>query len=127
MQRLQIVFHGTKRLQAKSILKEGFRAGTYFATHLEDPLAFGGNYVFEVAYPSEKIAEGAWQFVINQRLSPENIVKLVHYRTTEILFENKELFRKIFESNKNPIYILRSRKLRIGSLINYKGKKWLLV
>lgn len=55
---MKIWFHGTNKANAESILKEGFRPDTWFAAHLEDALAFGGNHVFEVALEAKE--EAGW-------------------------------------------------------------------
>ena len=45
---MKIWFHGTNATAAEVIRQEGFKAGTYFAAHLEDALSYGGPCVFEV-------------------------------------------------------------------------------
>lgn len=96
---LQIVYHGTNEANAKKILKHGFKIGTYFATHLEDSLGFGGNYVFEVAFPSSAIPKGTWQFTTVQQLPPRLIVQLTKYGQAKKILENELLGEKVFISN----------------------------
>jgi len=44
-----IWYHGTSNKNAKTIYRAGcFKAGTWFARHLEDAVEFGGPYVFAV-------------------------------------------------------------------------------
>lgn len=44
----RVWFHGTNYRTALKIEKEGFRAGTYFARHMEDAVEFGGPCIFWV-------------------------------------------------------------------------------
>lgn len=43
-----IWFHGTDWRSALKIQRDGFRAGTWFARHMEDAVEFGGDCVFWV-------------------------------------------------------------------------------
>jgi hypothetical protein len=46
-----ICYHGAgTAARATRIMEQGFLAGSHFARHLEDALAFGGRFVFEVAF-----------------------------------------------------------------------------
>lgn len=87
-----IMYHGTSEENAKIILKDGFLAGTYFATHLEDALHMGGDYIFEVYFEEKPTAY--WEFI-----TPENIPTLKirsYYRLyPELLWHNKECEREI--------------------------------
>ena len=96
--RLQIVYHGTNRETAAIIRKEGFKKNTYFATHLEDAVGFGGAYVFEVMYPSDQVPREAWQFIITKPISPKAIIRLKVYKVSTI-FEEQARGNKVFESN----------------------------
>lgn len=99
MKRLQIVYHGTSYKSSKSILKEGFREGTYFAKYLEDALGYGGKYIFEVAYQYNKIPKKNWQFICEEKISPEFIVRLTKYEPSKIIKDDKILRVKICMSN----------------------------
>lgn len=45
----KIWYHGTtSKRKAASIRRTGFRAGSWFARHMEDAVKFGGKYVFSV-------------------------------------------------------------------------------
>ena len=100
---MKICYHGTTKENAESILKNGFNAWTYFATHLEDAIGMGGDYVFSVAFDEDPALwhgedKGDWQFMIRENMPPEQIVTLKHYQH-EILLNNEELREKVFQAN----------------------------
>lgn len=82
-----ICFHGTNIEAVSAIRTKGFRPWTYFARHLEDAIAFGGPYVFDVVFddPPEH-----WQFMNRETISPDLIVSRRLIRATTI-YENGEL------------------------------------
>ena len=85
---MRICFHGTSKENADKILVEGFNIGTYFANHLEDALAFGGEYVFFVRFEKSGFRNGEptdWQFHLRDRVLPDKIWKLVRYSPEELL------------------------------------------
>lgn len=61
----KICYHGTNEGNAQSILKTGFRYGTWFAANLQDALAFGGPHVFEVVF--DRIPQ-YWQFHVDEEI-----------------------------------------------------------
>ena len=79
-----IWFHGTDRATAQKILKNGFKKGTHFASHLEDALEFGGDHVFEVALPYTPKDPNAWQVCIPKALQPKYISCLRSYTRTMV-------------------------------------------
>jgi hypothetical protein len=99
-----IAFHGTTAAIAAEISVSGFRPETWFAYHLENALAFGGDHVFEVAF--EGLGEQAdprhpdhrWQWFVEEPVGPQNIVSLTSYEA-RTLFTNEALRTRIFESN----------------------------
>lgn len=95
---LSVCWHGTSKKAAENILKEGFNKGTYFSKHLEDALGFGGNYVFAVVFETKEVKDFWWQFVCKDIISPELIISFKYYECKTIK-ENKDLMRKVFESN----------------------------
>ena len=70
-------FHGTSSKAAfDSILREGFREGTYFAFDINDALKFGGSYLFEAVFdPALFSAEVDWQFHILSPLPTSAIIR----------------------------------------------------
>jgi hypothetical protein len=90
-------YHGTTKENAENILKEGFRAGTYFGQHMEDALHFGGDIVFEVWFskpPSED-----WQWVCPEAVPISKILtvialqpSLIYWSTEAHQMKNKDLF-----------------------------------
>lgn len=82
---MRICFHGTNKMSARQILRTGFQPGTYFAAHLEDALAFGGPFVFEVRF---KRAPSDWQFHTARRIPIKQIRSLTHYAPRHIYGKN---------------------------------------
>lgn len=80
-----LVFHGTTKENAESILRTGFNKESWFAFHLEDALAYGGEYVFTVKLDAEKLNnEPDWQFFTNEHIPKEKIQRLERYDKTVI-------------------------------------------
>lgn len=102
--RLAIVYHGTDEDSARRIQRDGFRAGTYFARHLEDAIGFGGESVFEVAFPADLADRLArrrrgWQLVAPWPVPASWIVAQTLYRQ-EPLYKNEQLRKHVFRSNR---------------------------
>ncbi len=59
-------FHGTDSAEKRdSIMREGFREGTWFAFDVHDALRFGGAYLFEAEFdPALFSGDVDWQFHI---------------------------------------------------------------
>jgi hypothetical protein len=96
---MQIWFHGTNKTASEQILKDGFKAGTWLARHLEDSLAFGGPYIFEVAVNETLIgADVTWQMHTLEVIPPEAIVSLTRFNQ-KLLKDNPALRLEIFQSN----------------------------
>ncbi len=96
---MRICYHGTNKENAQSILKEGFRPGTYFTWHLEDAIEKGGNYVFEVAFDDPP---NHWQFAFTDKsVEPDRIVSHTVYQR-ERKVNNEELRKEVFDSPKIP-------------------------
>ncbi len=98
-ERLKICYHGTDEETADIIVEKGFKPGTYFGEHLEDALAFGGSYVFEVCFPQDTTSVSGWQFTTREWIPVDRIVRLKHIEIKETLYEDKALGKRIFESN----------------------------
>ena len=85
-----ICYHGTDECAARKIFTHGFKRGTYFASHLEDALLFGGAYVFRVRFDKNRFnnveTQGSewWQFWVKEKIGPENILRLDHYSAINI-------------------------------------------
>lgn len=90
----RIVFHGTNKEDADSILKGGFRANTYFAQNLADSLEFGGEYIFYVALP-DSICGNNWQPRPDTLIPAENITRLIKVNP-ELVFDNPKAREKFF-------------------------------
>lgn len=94
-----LCYHGTNQVNAKGILKDGFKKDTYFAIHLEDAIGYGGVYVFEVAYPWSKIPKGCWQFLCDAPVETKDIVCLVKYNRSKVIIDNMVLRHIVCISN----------------------------
>ena len=97
--RVAIVYHGTNLVNARKILKEGFKKDTYFACHLEDAVGYGGLYVFEVSYPVFLIPKNCWQFLNGEGIPPEFIVRLTKYNRSKVIKDNMVLRHLVCISN----------------------------
>lgn len=95
---LRIWYHGTSEANAESIMREGFRRGTYFGECLADALGYGGPYVFEVAFPKAWRSEAGWQMTIPEAVGPGRIIRLRRYEV-ETLHEDETAGQRVFESN----------------------------
>ncbi len=77
--RYMVGYHGTNCEAARSILREGFRAGTYFAEGLDAALRFGGEYLFAVVFDSDRFnwssdREDHWQWWTRETVLPDRIL-----------------------------------------------------
>jgi len=99
---MNICYHGTDHESAKFILLQGFRARTYFAAHLEDALAFGGPFVFEVWF---RIVPADWQFMVARRIPAKQIRSLTRYSTHHLHGQD---LAKIFSGYRKEKAALRS-------------------
>jgi hypothetical protein len=97
MKKLCICYHGTNAENAESIKREGFRAWTYFARHLEDAVGYGGVNIFEVSFITDKVPNN-WQFRIRRKVNASKIVRHYVFNKT-IISENSKLLDRIFKSN----------------------------
>lgn len=90
---MKIKFHGTNKINALKIIKNGFLKGTQFASHLEDSLEFGGSWVFMVKFPNN--TTDSWQFVCKRKINPKRIFRLTQYRPIVRIGTQEHLSRKI--------------------------------
>src|SRR5271156_7169779 len=108
--RMQIWYHGTQADAALIILRDGFLVGTYFARNLQDALAFGGPYVFEVALDPAKFNNNpSWQLRTLEFISKYKIIALTIFNKS-IVYDNPTLRLEVFESNED------------GSIDGFAGK-----
>ena len=70
-------FHGTSRENAEIIKRDGFKAGTWFARHMEDAVEFGGPYVFWVKVKFSAVPSANWQVCCENALPPMTIQQTV--------------------------------------------------
>ena len=91
-----IMFHGTTKERAEKILKYGFRKGTFFATHLEDSLHMGGNYIFEVFFNIQPTLY--WEYVCKQPISSKRI-RSCYRLLPKLIFHSEECEKNIKINN----------------------------
>lgn len=102
--RLVIAWHGTALGEiTEKIMHEGFRPYTFFAKDMADAIAFGGEYVFGVAFIESENNPfwgnpERWQFICKDWVDADDIVYLYHIKS-KLVYENDELRQKVFESN----------------------------
>ena len=95
MERLRIVYHGTcSQEAADSIMRTGFKSGTYFAKDLGDSIEMGGPWIFEVCIPYDEHSEffkeeEAWQCCHWEPIPPEMIVAYYVITKKDILNNSK--------------------------------------
>ena len=95
---LRIWYHGTTEENATSILVGGFRKGTYFAKGLDSAIAFGGPWVFSVAFPKGTTSYSGWQITIWEAMGPERIIRLKKYEE-ELMYHDELAGQRVFASN----------------------------
>jgi len=95
-----ICFHGTNEASANNILREGFRAGTWFARHLEDAIWYGGLHIFEVVFKTEGLPAN-WQVHYLKEVSVDKIVGYYLF-TRNTIIDNEKLRRAVLKGNTFP-------------------------
>ena len=94
---LTICYHGTKKKNVNKILKEGFKPDTFFSTHLEDALHYGGQFVFEVAFKDKDLPDW-WQVVCGNHVPSNRIICLTQHKTKK-LYDNWWRGQNVFLSS----------------------------
>jgi hypothetical protein len=92
-----ICYHGTNEENAASILKTGFRYGSWFAASLQDALAFGGPHVFLVAFDFDEPPRN-WQFMHDGEIAVDRIVEYSIF-DKKTVYDNQPLRHTILEAN----------------------------
>lgn len=85
---MSVWFHGTNDKNSyESILKIGFRKGTYFTPHLDTALSYGGRYVFAVYFKDDP---KHWEWITKKTISKSRILfvkkfsfKVIHFNKDE--------------------------------------------
>lgn len=117
MKKLTTAYHGTTKENYDTILLKGFRVGSYFAYNLADSLTFGGPWVFQVAFDSDRFNPSAepddhWQFHTQEHIPADRIVSGFHL-TKKDHFKNKVLKDTVFWSNLNEHHIEANARVGI--------------
>ncbi len=66
---------------------------------MEDAIGYGGRYIFEVAYPVFMIPNRNWQFISENIVPPEFIVRLTKYNPAKVMVDNMVLRHMVCISN----------------------------
>lgn len=103
----KVWWHGTTSARkARSILRDGFREGTYFARHLEDALEFGGRHVFAVEFvvSFKPGYEGwrKWQVCLANALPASAIINYQVYSIRLVHGQPTGVYNAIEHPNKPP-------------------------
>ena len=116
-------YHGTNKDNAKIIKKNGFKRGTFFSTHLEDAVGYGGSYVFQVSIKLD-YDHIYWEYVSRRKIPARQIVKLTIYSSKK-LFYNQKLSDKIFKFNLKETLGIKAyrRNAALCGAIKRYGKK----
>jgi len=116
-------YHGTDKRTAGIIMKNGFKRGTFFSTHLEDAVGYGGKYVFEVSIklPYDHLY---WEYVSNKKIPARQIMKLSRYHSVEE-WKNEKLGERMFKFNlkKTLGKRYRSHMAKCGAIKRYMYAK----
>lgn len=92
------MYHGTTKENADSILKTGFRVGTYFTGFIDSALMFGGDYIFAVFF--EKNLSEYWEWCNSKVIPPSKIIRLCAIHP-EIVYTSEEMERAHHRLGKN--------------------------
>ena len=91
----KIYWHGTpSKKNVESILKNGFKPGTWFAKHLEDAIEFGGKYIFTVTVEWQGENAHDWQICSANKITPDHILRVEKIESV-VLYENKEALLRL--------------------------------
>lgn len=124
----KMFYHGTNKATASKIIKEGFKRGSYFSTHLEDAIKFGkadetvGVFVFQVSIKLP-YDHTYWEYVTTNKIPARQIVKLREFYAKPLMFENKKLGDRIFKFNLKKALgdRYRSHMAKCGATKRYHG------
>ena len=75
-------YHGTTKEASEIILKEGFRAGTYFSKEMASSLVMGGDYVFWVWFNEDPTK--CWEYICPEPIGKDQITPKVLYHSEEV-------------------------------------------
>lgn len=116
-------YHGTDKKTAGTILKDGFKRGTYFAIHLEDSVKFGGKYVFEVSIRLD-YDHTYWEYVSSNKIPARQIMRLTRHHVTEE-WKNSKLGERMFKFNLKQTLgdRYRSNAAKCGAIKRYAKSK----
>lgn len=84
---MSIYYHGTNKPAAELILKNGFKAGTYFTWDLHSALTMGGQWVFGIFFEDKDIKD-YWEWMTPTPISTARISFLRKF-TVECLYDNE--------------------------------------
>ena len=83
-----ILYHGTNSKRIfKIIMKEGFKAGTYFTPYLNSAITYGGKWVFAIGESKERPGN-PWEIIMPDPIPPGRIL-YVHEYAPKLIYLNK--------------------------------------
>jgi len=80
-------YHGTTKEASEIILKEGFRAGTYFSKEMASSLVMGGDYVFWVWFNEDPTK--CWEYICPEPIGKDQILLLVELTPRFFIIQKK--------------------------------------
>ena len=105
MNQQKLWWHGTTSARkARTILRDGFRKGTYFARHLENALEFGGRHVLVASFTISANGRGArsWQVCLSNALPASAIVNYEVYSIRHVAGQPTGVYNAIEHPDKPP-------------------------
>jgi len=87
-------YHGTTPGNAATILKDGFKKGSYFSKELVSSLVMGGEHIFWAWF--DKDPTKCWEYISEESVGPERVAYLTAIKVKQ-LYYSKEMDRYIKE------------------------------
>ena len=93
-----VAYHGTRTLSvARRIEHDGLRHFSYVARHLEDALAFGGDFVWRLVVPLSVFDLKGWQACLANDLPSDHLLELCQYTQRQLTPRNKAMADAVFQ------------------------------
>lgn len=89
-----IYYHGTNEENARSILKNGFKEGTYFTWDLHAALVMGGMWIFGIYLEDKSPEKSYWEWRNSEIIPPTKILYLRKFNI-DCIYDNEKEKEKI--------------------------------
>ena len=84
-----IYYHGTTEANPRTILKKGFKKGTYFTWDLHSALVMGGMWVFAVYFKDKDPTKSYWEYITPKLIKKNKILYLRKF-DVECIYDNED-------------------------------------